>query len=81
VKNWSTDELYVKLMEVVAPFKVVNDCAERVLGMITEYHINNITRSEDQKSFLYQIVCELRSRAKKTGEKKDLSKKIHFELF
>jgi len=52
VKKWWTDESYIKLM-VVAPFKVVNDCAESALEMVTEYHINNITRSKDQKSFLF----------------------------
>ena len=76
VKQWRSDESYITLMEVVSPTKVVNDCAERVLGMVTDFHIDRITRSEEQKSYLFQVVKELRSRQKGTGEKTNVSKKM-----
>ena len=58
------------------PIGIVNDCAERSLGLVTDCHIDGITRSEEQKFHLYHAVTELRSRMKKIGEKKGLSKKL-----
>ena len=63
-------------MEVVLAMKVVNDSAERVLGMVTDFHIHRIARSDEQKSYLFQVVKELRSRQKGTGEKTNVSKKL-----
>ena len=58
------------------PIRVVNDCVERSLGPLTAYHIDRITKSEEQKFHLYQAITELRSRMKKVDEKKGLSKKL-----
>ena len=44
--------------------------------LVTDCHIDRITRSEEQKFHLYQAVTELKSRMKKKGEKKGLSKKL-----
>ena len=61
----------------VVLIKVIHDCTERFLGLVTDYyHIDMITRSKEQKFYLYQIATELRSRMKKIGEKKGLSKKL-----
>ena len=62
-------------MEVVSPMKVVNDYAERVLGMVTDFHIDRVTRSDEQKCYLFQVVKELRLRQKATAEKTNVSKK------
>ena len=40
--EWSTVELYLSLKEVVIPIKVVNDCAERSLALVTNCHIDSI---------------------------------------
>ena len=40
--EWSTVELYLLLKEVVIPIKVVNDCAERSLVLVTNCHIDSI---------------------------------------
>ena len=56
VQKWSTKESYLSLKEVVVLIMVVNDSAERSLGLATDYHIDRITRSEEQKFHLYQVV-------------------------
>ena len=62
---------------IVVPITIVNDCAERSLGLVTDCDFDWITRSKEQKFHLYQAVTELRSRIKKIGEKKGLSKKLY----
>ena len=76
VQKWSTKKSYLSLKEVGVPIKVVNDCVKRSLGSVTNYHIDRITKSEEQKFHLYEQVTELRSRRKKIGEKSGLSKKL-----
>ena len=76
LQEWSTEKSYLSLKEAVLPIRVVNDCAERSLGVVTDYHINMITRSEEHKFHLYQAVTKLKSRTKKIGKKKGLSKKL-----
>ena len=44
------------------------------LGLVIDYHIDKIIRSEEQKFHLDLVVTELRSRMKKIGEKKGLSR-------
>ena len=62
------------------PIRVVNDCEERFLGPVTDFHIDRITRSEEQKFHLHQAVTELRSRMQKIGEKKGLLKKLMIQM-
>ena len=66
---------YLSLKEVVLPIRVVNYCAEKSLGLVTDYYVDSITRSEEQKFHLYQMVIELRLRMKKIDENKGLSRK------
>ena len=74
VVNWRT----ILVAEgIVVPIRIVNDCAERSLGLVTDCDFDWITRSKEQKFHLYQAVTELRSRIKKIGEKKRLSKKLY----
>ena len=58
------------------PSRVINDRAESSLGLVTDYHIDWITRSEEQKFHLHQVGTELKPRMKKIGEKKLLKKLI-----
>ena len=73
---WSTAESYLSLKAVVVLIGVVNDSAERSLGLVTDNQIDRITRSEEQTFHLYQVLTELRSRMKKIREKEELSKKL-----
>ena len=75
VQKWSPEESHLSLKKVVVPLRVVNGCVERSLEPVTSYHIDRITRSEEQKFHLYQAVTKLRSKMKKIGEKKGLPKK------
>ena len=60
VIQWSIDDTFKKLSPIVRATKVVNDSAERALGMITNFHLDRITRSEEQK----QVQNEIRIRQK-----------------
>ena len=53
VQNWSTEESCLSLKQVVVPIRVVNDCVERSLGPVIDYHIDKTTKSEEQKFYLY----------------------------
>ena len=74
--EWSTEESYLLPKEVVVPNRMVNDCAERSLALVTDCHIDRITRSKKQKFQFYQVVTKLGSMLKKLDEKKGLSKKF-----
>ena len=39
---------------------VVNDSAERALGLIFEFHTSKTTKDSQQKQYLYQVVKSLR---------------------
>ena len=64
VSEWPTNENYKKVFDFVKNCSV-NDSAERALGLLTEFHMDKITRSEEQRQFLLQVVKEMRSRQKK----------------
>ena len=59
-------------MPIVRATKVVNDSAERALGMITNFHLDRITRSEEQKQYLLQV---------QTYDKGNSAYLIHFDCF
>ena len=50
VPKWSIEKSYLSLKEVVAPIRVGNNCAERSLGLVTDCHIDRITKSEEENS-------------------------------
>lgn len=54
-KLWESDESYRKCKSVLSDLKVVNDLAERGVALIQEYN-NCLTRSEEQKQYLLQVV-------------------------
>ena len=70
VQRLSTEETYLSLKKVVVPMRVVNECAERSQGLVTDYYIDKITGSEEQKFHLYQVVKD------KEICEKGLSKKL-----
>ena len=48
VSEWPTNENYKKIFDFVKNLSVVNDSAERALGLLTEFHMDKITRSKEQ---------------------------------
>ena len=38
----------------------MNDSSERALDMMTDFHVNRITQSEEQRKHLHQYVKEMR---------------------
>ena len=59
---WEKDENYNRIRSRLVNMKVVNDSSERALRLVTEYHHSRITKSQDQKQFLYQVVKNLREK-------------------
>jgi hypothetical protein len=75
--EWRNHEAFQKNQDVVKSVKVVNDLAERGVALIQEFNAS-ITRNEEQKQYLLQVVEEHRktfSAPTKTGAiKRALSK-------
>jgi hypothetical protein len=53
--DWINQDVYRASQEVVRSVKVVNDLAERGVALIQEFN-SSITRNEEQKQFLLQVV-------------------------
>ena len=53
--KWINDKSYKMCQDIVKTVKVVNDLAERGVALIQEFN-SSITRNEEQKQFLLQIV-------------------------
>ena len=60
VPTWATNPEYLRLQYKVSTLKVVNDSAERALGLLTEFNDGKITKNEEQKQFLYQTITHMR---------------------
>ncbi|KAL4103442.1 hypothetical protein QTP88_018819 [Uroleucon formosanum] len=58
---WDTDENYKIGFHMVQQLKVVNDTAERSIKLIEDYN-SIITKNEDQKQFLLQVVRNYRQK-------------------
>lgn len=56
---WPDDDEYMTASKIVKALKVVNDTAERGVALIQEFNAD-LTRSEEQKQFLLQVVTEHR---------------------
>ena len=52
--RWSGREDYERGKEYVKKLKVVNDCAERSIRLLDEYH-NEITMNEEQKQYVFKV--------------------------
>lgn len=56
---WSQDENFQHGLKVVKQLKIVNDCAERAVSLMEKYN-NILTRNEDQKQYILQVLSEYR---------------------
>ena len=74
VPKWSSNEDFVKLAELARSLKVTNDSAERVLGVLTEFHVNKITKDEGQRQSLLQVIKEVRLRQKALAEGQNMAR-------
>ena len=54
---------------ILKHIKVVNDSAERSLGLVTEFHNNRITCDKEQQEFLYRNVKFMREEQEKLAGK------------
>lgn len=85
VSEWSSDLSYSLLKGLVCSTKVVNDSAERALGLITEFNSGQVTHDEDQKQWLYQVVQEMRRQQKEAATSterctKTILKTVHYDV-
>ena len=58
--EWSSQDCYRSNQSIALAVKVVNDLAERGVALIQEFN-SSITRNEEQKQFLLQVVEDHRS--------------------
>lgn len=59
--TWSENDTFKNASEIVRKLKVVNDTAERGVRLMEEYN-QLITKNEDQKQYLLQVVKDYRRR-------------------
>ena len=59
---WEKDKDYSRIKSRLLHLKVVSDSSERALGLVTDYHLSVVTKSQTQKQFLYQVVKHLREK-------------------
>lgn len=59
--TWSEKDTFKKCFQIVTKLKVVNDTAERGVKLMEDYN-KLITRNEDQKQYLLQVVQDYRRR-------------------
>lgn len=53
--TWNNIEEYRKGKEIVENLKIVNDCAERGIKLVQDYH-GKITKDENQRQYLYKVI-------------------------
>ena len=53
--EWAADEKYQRSLDLVKSVRVINDLAERGVALMTEFNAS-LTKSEEQKQFLLQVV-------------------------
>ena len=59
--TWSNNEDYKIIKMNVDNLPVVNDAAERALGLLTEFNQQTLLNDEEQKQYVYKVVKELRN--------------------
>jgi len=66
--DWEREVSFREGLAVINKVKVVNDVAERAVALITE--INQIlTKDEEQKQYLLQVVAENRKKCPRASKK------------
>ena len=68
--KWQNDDNYQYFYDQLKFIKVVNDAAERALGLVTEFHNNKVTCNKEQQEFLYRNVKFMREEQKKLARKR-----------
>ena len=61
--SWNNNESYQKAKVTINGLRVVNDCAERVVALITQYN-DVLSKNEEQRQYLLQVVQEHRHKFK-----------------
>lgn len=56
---WTADENYKRGLKIVQGLKIVNDVAERAVGLMQKY-INTVTKDPDQEQYILQVLSEYR---------------------
>ena len=64
---WETNESYLRSKDILSSLRVVNDCAERGIALISQFN-SLVTGNEDQRQCLIKVVDYDRKR--KTDIKK-----------
>lgn len=57
--TWTQDENFQKGLNIVKGLKIVNDTAESAVILVESY-VNTLSRDEEQKQFLMQILSDYR---------------------
>ena len=60
-EDWETDDEYIAAKQTVDAFRIVNDSAERAVKLVTDFN-NKVTKKEDQKQYLLQVVAQHRKK-------------------
>ena len=60
VSEWNNCDIYLHGKDVLSNLPVVNDAAERALGLATEMNTNKTPKSKDQKQDRYKVVKAVR---------------------
>jgi len=60
VSSWDDNTDYRTLSILVRGTSVINDCAERALGLLTEFNCGKVTHDEMQRQALLQVVRHMR---------------------
>lgn len=61
VDKWSVLPSFLEAKKIVKGLKVVNDCAERGIALATTFN-KSLTKQEEQKQYLFQVVENHRKR-------------------
>ena len=61
IVNWPELPSYISARNKAASLKVINDSAERAIALATTFN-SSLTKQEEQKQFLFQVVEEHRKR-------------------
>lgn len=65
---WDADETFENCRTVFKQLKVVNDIAERGVALIEKYN-DSLTKNEEQKQYLLQIVASHRQKYPNANKK------------
>ena len=81
-KYWNKDDGFLKMKQLIKSMPVINDCAERTLGMITVYYgMNSAPKTIDEKKKLFKIIHSYRLQQKKLAVSKErCTKKVLAEF-